>query len=126
MPEFPREVVEAARSARQVTLTTLGRKSGKRRRVTIWIASEGDSLFVRSGGGMVRDWPQNLEDRGEAELKVGGHVARVRPRRIDQADEARAVSQLYRAKYGFSVKPSKPSEPLTKGETATFELLPAD
>jgi hypothetical protein len=48
----------------------------------------------------------------------------VKPRHVADPEEARAVSQLYRKKYGSYVKPSQRAEPLTEGEKATFELTP--
>jgi hypothetical protein len=44
--------------------------------------------------------------------------------RFRQPTEFRGVSQLWRRKYGSCVKASKPAEPLTEGEQATFELTP--
>ena len=126
MAPFPRDVLEAAGKEREVTLTTRGRKSGKPRRVTVWISTEGKHLYIRSGAGMKRDWPQNLVAGGEGELQIGGRKVKVRPRHITEPSEARAVSALHRAKYGSYVKPSRPPEPLTTGEQASFELLPAD
>jgi deazaflavin-dependent oxidoreductase (nitroreductase family) len=126
MAAFSREVLAAAGKEREVRLTTRGRKSGKPRRVTIWVSTDGNHLFVRSGAGMRRDWPQNLVAAGEGELQLGGLKVKVRPRHVTEPVEARHVSELHRAKYGSIVKPSRPTEPLTTGEQATFELLPAD
>ena len=126
MAAFSRVVLEAAGKEREVTLTTRGRNRGIPRRVTVWISTDGKHLYIRSGAGMKRDWPQNLLAAGEGELQVGGRKVKVRPRHITEPSEARAVSELHRAKYGSNVKPSKPPEPLTSGEQATFELLPAD
>jgi deazaflavin-dependent oxidoreductase (nitroreductase family) len=123
---FPPDFLDAAAKQKEVTLTTYGRKTGKPIAVTIWISTDGQRLFIRSGGGMSRNWPQNLEARGEAVLELGGRSVNVRPRQVTDPTEARAASQLARNKYGSYVKPSKPTEPLTKGEQATFELLPAD
>ena len=117
---------EAAASQSEVTVTTIGRKTGKPRRVTIWIASDGSRIFVRSGQGFKRDWPQNLMARGEATLQLGGQSIEVKPRHVTDPEEARVVSRLVRKKYGFMVKTSKPGEPLTPAEQATFELIPAD
>src|SRR5215472_1683375 len=100
MAAFSRDVLDAARDQREVRLTTRGRVSGKPRRVTVWISTDGKHLFVRSGAGMKRDWPQNLT--------------------------ANRHSELHRAKYGTNVKPSRTPDPLTPGEQATFELLPAE
>jgi len=44
--------------------------------------------------------------------------------RFCQPTEFRGVSQLCRMKYGPCVKPSKPDEPVTEGEKATFQLTP--
>ncbi|HET7466485.1 MAG TPA: nitroreductase/quinone reductase family protein [Candidatus Dormibacteraeota bacterium] len=117
-------VVEAAAHEKEVTLTTYGRKSGKPRKVTIWIITDGKKLFARSGQAFTRDWPQNLMARGEATLAVGGQTVKVKPRHITDPEEARSVSRLAREKYGSIVKSSQGSEPLTLAEQATFELIP--
>jgi deazaflavin-dependent oxidoreductase (nitroreductase family) len=118
------EIWEAAAREREVTLTTTGRRTGKPRKVTIWISTDGRRLFIRSGQGMKRDWPQNLVAKGEATLELDGRKVKVKPRRVTDPAEAREVSRFVRDKYGPSVKPSKPDEPLTLGEQATFELIP--
>lgn len=126
MPGFSREVFEAARQEREVTLTMHGRRTGKARHVVVWISTDGSHLYVRSGAGLDRHWPQNLLTKGEGELQLGRVKVKVRPRHIDDPAEARSVAGLHRAKYGDYVKPSQPPEPLTPGESATFELLPAE
>ena len=125
MPGFSKDVIEAAGKEREVRLTTRGRKTGKAHRVVIWISTDGAHLYIRSGAGLRRDWPQNLLAKGEGELQLRGMEVKVRPRHITDPAQARSVSELYRAKYGSNVKPSQPSEPLTAGESATFELSPA-
>lgn len=125
MPGFAPDVLDASAREREVTLTTRGRVTGKPSRVTIWIGTDGAKLFIRSGGGLVRHWPQNMLAAGEATLRIGGRSINVTARHVQDPDEARAVSRLYRTKYGSHVKPSKTTEPLTEGEKATFELTPA-
>jgi deazaflavin-dependent oxidoreductase (nitroreductase family) len=124
MAGFDENVLEAAAYEREVTLTTRGRKTGKPVRVTIWIGTDGRKIFIRSGGGLGRHWPQNMMAGGEAALQVGKMSVTVKPRHVADPEEARTVSQLYRKKYGSYVKPSQPAEPLTEGEKATFELKP--
>ena len=126
MGSFSDDVLRAAAREREVTLTTVGRKSGKEHRVTIWITADGRRLFIRSGQGLRRQWPQNLIARGEGELQLGKLRVKVKPRLVTDPAEARAVSALYRKKYGPFVRASKPNQPLTPGEQATFELIPAD
>ncbi|HET7419618.1 MAG TPA: nitroreductase family deazaflavin-dependent oxidoreductase [Candidatus Dormibacteraeota bacterium] len=116
---------EAAATEKEVRLTTRGRKSGKPHTVTVWISTDGNRLFIRSGQGMKRDWPRNLEANPAATLKLGGQTIKVRARHLTEAAEVRAVAGYASAKYGSYIKPSQPDEPLTPGEQATFELIPS-
>jgi len=122
--EFDPDVLDAAAREREVQLTTVGRKTGKPHRVTIWIVTDGRRLYIRSGEGLRRQWPQNLLARGEGVLKFRKTSVKVRPRLVADPVEARAVSALYRRKYGPFVRASKPNQPLTPGEQTTFELVP--
>ncbi len=123
--EFPPEVLNASARQREVTFTTFGRKTGNPISVTIWITTDGRRIFIRSGAGLGRHWPQNLLARGEGVLSLGNKSIKVKPRLVTDPDEARAVSRLVRDKYGPFVRRSEPNGPLTPGEQATFELLPA-
>jgi deazaflavin-dependent oxidoreductase (nitroreductase family) len=122
---FSADLLEAAKREREVKLTAFGRKSGKPHQVTVWITTDGKHLYVRSGQGLRRNWPQNLVARGEGVLRVGKTEGKVKPRHVTDPAEARMVSSLYKRKYGLFVKASRPNQPLTPGEQATFELLPA-
>ncbi len=126
MNQFSGDVLEAAAREREVQLTTYGRKTGKPRRVTIWIGTDGKRLFIRSGQGMRRHWPQNILAKGEGGVGLGKTEVKVKPRLVTDPAEARAVSAIYRRKYGPFVRASKPGEPLTLGEQTTFELLPVE
>ena len=124
MAQTKSDVIEAAGREREVTLTTIGRKSGEEHKVTIWIVTDGSHVYIRSGQGLIRHWPQNLMARGEGLLHLGRQTIKVKPRHFTDPDEARATSALYGPKYGLSVKASKPDQPLTPGEQASFELIP--
>ena len=126
MSAFSQEVTDAAAREREVKLTTYGRKSGQPHDVTIWVVTDGKRLYIRSGQGLIRQWPQNFIARGEAVLHLGKLAVKVKPRLVTDPAEARASSSLYTTKYGSTVKASRANEPLTRGEQATFELLPAD
>ncbi len=124
MTQFPEKVLDALANQREVVLTTYGRKTGKESSVTIWIVTDGKKVFIRSGQGLVRHWPQNLLKRPEGKLQVAGKVVPCTSRLVTDPAEARHSSTLYGPKYGGLVKPSKEDEPLTPGEQAAFELLP--
>ena len=126
MSKFSPEVVAVAAGQREVELTTHGRATGKPNRVTIWISpGEDGRLYIRSGGGLDRHWPRNFMARNEGLLHLQGHEVSVKVRHVTDAAEARRVSGYVRRKYGESVKFSNDDEPLTPGEQASFEILPA-
>ena len=126
MKQFPKDVLDAVAKEKEVRLTTYGRETGKESSVTIWIVTDGSKAYIRSGQGLKRHWPQNLLARPEGTLQLDGKAVRVMSRHISDPAEARHSSTLYGPKYGVSLKPSDASEPLTPGEQAAFELLPAE
>lgn len=126
MAEFDQTVLDAATQQREVELTTWGRVSGHPSRVIIWIWGDGRHLYIRSGGGMSRDWPRNLLARGQGLLHLAGRDIPVHARHVDDPVEARAGATWINQKYGTSLQPSGEGVPLTPAEQATFELTPVD
>lgn len=124
MSEFSKQVLEAAAREREVELMTYGRKTGRPHRTIIWVWGDGRRLFVRSGGGMGRDWPQNLVARAHAVLRLGGLEVPVVARHVTDLEEARSLQPLARRKYGSTAGGSSGGDGPTPGELATFELLP--
>lgn len=121
---FDEATLTKAAREREINLTTWGRKSGAAERVTLWISTDGRRLYIRSGGGMGRDWPRNLLATGRSILHLAGRDLPVRARHVTDPAEARAVSALVGAKYGTPYRAPAEGQPLTPAETATFELTP--
>ncbi len=122
---FEAQVLDAAAREREVELTTYGRRTGRPHRTVIWISGDGRRLFVRSGGGLGRDWTRNLLARDRGVLHVASLEVPVRARHLSDAGEARSVTELVILKYGPGVRRSAEDEPPTPAELATFELFPA-
>lgn len=125
MATFSADVLDAAAREREAALTTHGRKTGNPHRTVLWVWGDGQRLFIRSGGGLGRDWPRNLLARPDGVLHVAGHDVRVRARHLDTG-EARSVSPYVVRKYGSGVRLPEDGAPPTPAEHATFELTPAD
>jgi hypothetical protein len=125
MSTFNQDVIDAAKNEREVTFTTFGRATGKPYEVTIFVVTDGHRLFILSGQGMARQWPQNLAARGDGILHLGGLDVHVKSRHVIDPRETRMVSELYGTKYGAEFGPPQPGEPPRLSEQATFELIAA-
>ena len=121
---FSHDVIDAAAREQEVTFTTYGRQTGKPSDVTILVVTDGARLFILSGQGMARHWPQNLVARGEGILHLGGIDVKVKSRHVTDLAEARTIFELYGTKYGTRFAPPKPDDPPRPSEKATFELIP--
>ena len=126
MSGFSDEVLQSARDRREVELVTYGRTTGRPHRTTIWVWGDGRRLFIRSGGGLRRDWPQNLLAQGRAALQLGDLEVPVVPRHVTDLTEVRSLHPLALQKYGHAAQSSVGDGDVpTPAERATFELLPA-
>lgn len=123
--KLKQDVIDAAKTEREVTFTTYGRKTGKPSDVTIFVVTDGSRLFIVSGQGMARQWPQNLVAGGKGVLHLGGLDVNVKSRQVTEPAETRMISELYGSKYGTQFGPPKPGDPPRLSEQATFELIPA-
>ena len=126
MQNFDPTILTAANQATEIELSTYGRQTAQLHRVIMWIYSDGSRLYVRSGQGLGRDWPKNLLANPKAILHIGDMDVPVRARLVTDPAEARAGSNWIQQKYHTAKGASAESEPLTPGETASFELLPDD
>jgi deazaflavin-dependent oxidoreductase (nitroreductase family) len=123
MASFDRDVLQAIAREREIELTTFGRRSGAPSRRVLWIVAENGRVYVRSGGGLGRDWPQNLLANARGVLYVAGRDVPVRARHVTDPEEARGSTAMVARKYGTGARASASDEPLTPGESACFELL---
>jgi deazaflavin-dependent oxidoreductase (nitroreductase family) len=125
MAAYDQAVIDAVAREREVELTTYGRVSGNPSKRILWAYTDGERVFLRSGGGLGRDWPQNLLANGRGVLHAGGHDVEVTARHVTDVAEARRTGELARNKYGDSITITSEGEEPTPGEQATFELIPA-
>jgi deazaflavin-dependent oxidoreductase (nitroreductase family) len=83
-----------------ITLTTIGRKSGERRPVTIWFVVSGpNEILVQHASAPVANWYRNLQKNPEVTVDFGdGPIAGVAEPITDPA-EIQKVLQRVRAKH---------------------------
>lgn len=80
-------------------LTTTGRRTGLARRIEIWFAAEGDTLYMLAGAGHRSDWVRNITADPSVRVDLGGdeHVAHARI--LESGDESERARSLVFAKY---------------------------
>lgn len=79
-------------------LTTVGRKSGEPRSVTIWF-SLGDGVVFLTGSKSNPQWCRNIRACGDVTLRIGGETLKGRARVIDDPEEASAIRQRFVERY---------------------------
>ncbi len=79
-------------------LTTLGRKSGQPRRVTIWFAL-GSGVVYLTGNESTPQWCRNIRANGQVEIEIAGEKLVGRARVIDDPAEAAAIRQRFVQRY---------------------------
>jgi deazaflavin-dependent oxidoreductase (nitroreductase family) len=83
-----------------LTLTTLGRKTGRPRSVQLaCILDDGDPLIVASAMGQERHpgWRYNLEANPEVRVQMRGDAFSARAQRLTDAEKAAVWSEIVRA-----------------------------
>src|SRR5262245_49454176 len=123
--QFDPAILQAASQEKEVAITTFGRKTGNASRKIIWISNLDDRLYIRSGLGLTRDWPQNLLANNRGILHIAGQDVPVMARHVTDPEEARAMHAPVKRKYDAERPSSHGDEPLTPAEQAVFELSPA-
>jgi deazaflavin-dependent oxidoreductase (nitroreductase family) len=104
-------------------LTTLGRRSGRPRRIEIWFTRHESAYYLVAEHGRRSQWVQNLAADPAVRARVGARSFRALARVVDHAAERELVSSVRRlseAKYGWGdglvveLRPVRRAAPLTR------------
>jgi deazaflavin-dependent oxidoreductase (nitroreductase family) len=85
-------------------LTTIGRRSGRPRRIEIWFTRHEGCYHLVAEHGRRSQWVQNLVAQPAVRVRVGTRSFRARARVVDQRAERHLVGAVRRrseAKYGW-------------------------
>jgi deazaflavin-dependent oxidoreductase (nitroreductase family) len=103
-------------------LTTIGRRSGRPRRIEIWFTRHASAYYLVAEHGRRSQWVQNLAADPAVRARVGARSFRAHARVVDPVAErelVRAVRRLSEAKYGWGdglvieLRPIRRAAPLT-------------
>ena len=77
------EIKQALKNDKTIDITTIGRKSGKARRIEIWFHNVDGEIYISGSPGR-RDWVPNLVENPEFTFHLKGSVVADLPARAAQ------------------------------------------
>jgi deazaflavin-dependent oxidoreductase (nitroreductase family) len=80
-------------------LQTIGRTTGKPRTIEIWFATDGERLYLLSGGRERAHWVRNLQRDPRVRVRLAGHTFAAVARVVDDPDRDTLARQLLAKKY---------------------------
>ncbi len=85
---------------RQVSLSVIGRKSGKTISNPVWFVTEGDALYLLPVRGSDTQWYQNVLKNPQIRIDARGAEAELRAKPITESSAVKSVIEKFREKYG--------------------------
>src|SRR5438552_14050389 len=118
MSEWTRDELTRIGNAEELEIASVRTDGTRRKPVTIWVARDGDSLYVRSVKGLSSAWFRGTQERREGRIRAGGVEKDVTFVNADHAIDDK-VDAAYRPKYRrcaasiLSSGPTPPARPTT-------------
>jgi deazaflavin-dependent oxidoreductase (nitroreductase family) len=88
------------RSADDCRLTTIGRRTGQPREITIWFAAVGDVVYLLAGGREGAHWVRNIQADPVVRVQIRHRTFEGRGRSVEGEDDDPVARGALAAKYG--------------------------
>jgi deazaflavin-dependent oxidoreductase (nitroreductase family) len=124
MTTLPSDLIEQLDAARTIDVETTGRKTGRRRRTTVWVVVADGVPYVRSEYGDAGQWYRNALTDPHVAVVVGGRRVEARATRVEDPETWGQVSDAFQTKYRTSSAVGVMTDAAV--EPMTLVLEPAD
>ncbi len=84
----------------EITISVMGRKSGRRISIPVWFVLEGDELHLLPVEGSETQWYKNVRENPSIGIDARGVEAEFRAVPVSGAKAVTAVVEKFREKYG--------------------------
>ena len=84
----------------EITITVIGRKSGRPISIPVWFAFEGGELYLLPVQGSDTQWYKNVLKNPSIRIKAGKPDADVKAVPLTDPAQVKSVMEKFRAKYG--------------------------
>ena len=125
MSEWTSDELTRVGNAEELQIASVRPDGTHRKPVTIWVARDGDSLYVRSVKGPSSAWFRGTQERHEGRIRGGGVEKDVTLVNADHAIDDK-VDAAYRAKYRRYTGSILNSVLTPQARSTTTELVPFD
>lgn len=85
---------------REIKITVIGRKSGKRISIPVWFVLEGDNLHLLPVAGAESQWYKNVRKNASITIDARGVEAEFQAVPVSGAKAVKSVVEQFREKYG--------------------------
>jgi deazaflavin-dependent oxidoreductase (nitroreductase family) len=90
---------QALKKRRQISITVIGRHSGRRITIPVWFVCERNALWLLPVYGSKTQWYRNLQQNRAISIRVGSLQRDLRARLLKNAEAVREVVRRFREKY---------------------------
>ena len=86
----------------EITISVIGRKSGRTISIPVWFVFEDDKLYLLPVQGSDTQWYKNAINNSVIRIDAGGAEVEVRAVPVTDARQVSSVVEKFRAKYGVN------------------------
>ena len=85
---------------RQIKISVIGRKSGRRITIPVWFVQEGEKLHLLPVAGSETQWYKNVLENPSIRIDARGAEAEFRATAVKSPEAVKSVVEKFREKYG--------------------------
>jgi deazaflavin-dependent oxidoreductase (nitroreductase family) len=100
MPSAKETLKDRLTRYNQITISVIGRKSGREISIPIWFALDGEKLYLLPVQGSDTQWYQNVLKNQQIRIEARDAKAEFRAKPITEAKTVKSVVEKFREKYG--------------------------
>jgi deazaflavin-dependent oxidoreductase (nitroreductase family) len=93
-------LAERLSRSREITITVIGRKSGRTISIPVWFALEDEKLYLLPVSGSDTQWYKNVLGNPSIQIGAGAEKAELEAVPITDAKKVSSAIEKFRAKYG--------------------------
>jgi deazaflavin-dependent oxidoreductase (nitroreductase family) len=100
MPTSKDTLKERLERYRQIKISVIGRKSGRKISIPVWFVLEGEKLYLLPVQGSRTQWYKNVRKDPTIEIDARGATAKFHAAVVKRANTVKSVVEKFREKYG--------------------------